>query len=641
MNHNSVRRSVLALLAVVAWSYACGDRGTEPLPPETSEPASLTITPSNASLTAVGATAQMTADVRDQNGKAVVGAAVTWMSSDASVATVNAGGLVAAASNGTATVTATSGGVSGTAVVTVAQAVAAVEMAPGSATLTALGDTLRLTAEASDANGHAVAGVPAVWSSGAPDVAVVGSTGLLTARSNGTATVTATAGGMSGSATVTVAQAVAAVEMAPGSATLTALGDTLRLTAEASDANGHAVAGAAIGWASSDASVAAVDASGMVTAAANGSATIAATAGSVSGTAAVTVAQVVSAVAMSPAADTLVAFGDTLRMLAEATDANGHGVAGPEFSWSSSDTLVALVDASGLVMAAANGSATVTAMTGGVSGSATVMVAQAVAAVEIAPGSATLTALGDTLRLTAEASDANGHAVAGVPAVWSSGAPDVAVVGSTGLLTARSNGTATVTATAGGMSGSATVTVAQAVAAVVLDRDSMTLAALGFWDGGSLWARLTDANGHVVVGVPVVWSSDADSVAAVESAVTEGLGPGRRPVDEFSFALVTTGWEGTATVTATAGGVSDSAVVTVLSPHCAREGASVECRYDVVVGRLLSPLWGNPAVITAADPSRLGSVAYAGRGLELFLFTAHFGSHTMEVKAPPGLRYGG
>ena len=81
------------------------------------------------------------------------------------------------------------------------------------------------------------------------------------------------------------------------------------------------MAGATVAWASSDTAVAAVDAAGQVTAAANGAATITATAGSASGTAAVTVAQVVSAVAVSPAADTLVAFGDTVRLAAEATDA--------------------------------------------------------------------------------------------------------------------------------------------------------------------------------------------------------------------------------------------------------------------------------------------------------------------------------
>ena len=65
-----------------------------------------------------------------------------------------------------------------------------------------------------------------------------------------------------------------------------------------------------------------------MTAAGNGTATITATTGSASGTTTVTVAQEVSAVVVSPAADTLVA-GDTLRLAPEAQDENGHPVAGP------------------------------------------------------------------------------------------------------------------------------------------------------------------------------------------------------------------------------------------------------------------------------------------------------------------------
>ncbi|MYG34896.1 MAG: hypothetical protein F4205_05330 [Gemmatimonadetes bacterium] len=84
----------------------------------------------------------------------------------------------------------------------------------------------------------------------------------------------------------------------------------------------------------------------------------------------VTVAQVVTAVAVSPGADTLVAFGDTVRLVAEATDANGHGVASSEFSWSSSDTMVARVDDSGLVTGVDEGMATITATTGDYSGMA-------------------------------------------------------------------------------------------------------------------------------------------------------------------------------------------------------------------------------------------------------------------------------
>ena len=161
-----------------------------------------------------------------------------------------------------------------------------------------------------------------------------------------------------------------AVTVTPDSATFSALGDTTRFTAEVRNQHGHLMTGAAVAWTSSDASVGVVDASGQVTAASNGSATITAMSGSASGTAAVTVAQAVSAVTVSPAANTLLAFGDTLRLIAEATDANGHAVAASEFSWTSSDTLVARVDDAGLVESVGDGEAVVTATASEVTGAA-------------------------------------------------------------------------------------------------------------------------------------------------------------------------------------------------------------------------------------------------------------------------------
>ena len=174
---------------------------------------------------------------------------------------------------------------------------------------------------------------------------------------------------------LTPAPVATTVTVSPASVTLTSLEETTRLTAEVRDQNGQVMAGATVAWTSSDGSVAAVDTSGQVTAAANGNTTITATAGSVSGKAAVTVAQVVSAVEVSPAMDAPVAVGDTVRLMAEATDANGHGVVGSEFSWSSSDAGVASVDESGLVEAVAEGMAIITATAGHASGFAEINVA--------------------------------------------------------------------------------------------------------------------------------------------------------------------------------------------------------------------------------------------------------------------------
>ena len=118
-----------------------------------------------------------------------------------------------------------------------------------------------------------------------------------------------------------------------------------------------------------------------------------------------TVAQEVSAVAVAPAADTLVA-GDTLRLAAEATDANGHLVAEAEFSWASPDTLVAAVDDAGLVTGVGAGQAEVTAIAAGITGRAELtVVAPAPTTVAVTPDTVALMALGQTAQLNVEVLD--------------------------------------------------------------------------------------------------------------------------------------------------------------------------------------------------------------------------------------------
>ena len=96
-------------------STACGDGATSPHP----VPTTVSIAPSAVTLSALGATQQLTATVRDQSGAVMTGVTVTWSSSNTSVAPVTAAGLVTAATNGTADVTATAGSVSARVTVTV------------------------------------------------------------------------------------------------------------------------------------------------------------------------------------------------------------------------------------------------------------------------------------------------------------------------------------------------------------------------------------------------------------------------------------------------------------------------------------------------------------------------------------------
>ena len=361
-----------AIVSVALWTYACGDGTTEP-PPYFPEPTTVTVSPATAELVALDATVQLSAEVQDQQGQVMAGATVAWASSATTAATVDASGLVTALGNGTVTITATAGEASGSAAVTVAQVVSSVTVAPDSATVLE-GDTLRLAATATDANGHVVTAAEFVWASADTLVAVVDTSGLVTGVGAGLVQVTATAAEITGHGALTVVVPVpTTVAVTPDTVVLIALGHSTQLTAEVRDQAGRAMEGIPVAWSSADTTVAVVDSSGLVTAVSNGAVTVTATAGEAAGEARVTVMQSAGLVTVSPSVDT-VAPGDTLRLVAEAYDENGHVVDGAVFMWSSSDAPVATVDPSGLVRGAGEGTATITATAGDVSGTSEITV---------------------------------------------------------------------------------------------------------------------------------------------------------------------------------------------------------------------------------------------------------------------------
>ena len=358
---------------------SCGDSSTEPgspSPPPPPPPVATTVavTPAAAELSAIGETVQLSAEVRDQGGRVMAGAAVTWTSSDPAVVSVSASGVATAAGNGTATVTATSGSASGTATVTVEQSVTAVAITPDSA-LVLVGDTLRLSAAAVDALGVTVEGAAVAWASGDTLVATVDPGGLATGIATGAVEITATSSSVVGRARVVVAVAAPTmVAVTPDSVSLMALGDTVRLSAEVLDQAGRPMPGAAVAWSSADPAVVSVDSTGLVRAEGSGATTVMATAGSASGSASVSVTQSASSVMVTPP-EASIGPGDTLRLAAQALDANGHPVVGAEFSWSSSDESVATVDGSGLVRGTAAGATTITAAAGHLHGTSEITVA--------------------------------------------------------------------------------------------------------------------------------------------------------------------------------------------------------------------------------------------------------------------------
>ena len=487
-------------------------------------------------MTALGANEQLEASILDANGNTMT-SVLTWTSSDPAIAAVDANGKVTAQANGTATVTAGTGSISASATVTVEQAVSSVELLPETVILTAIGQRAQLAATALDANGHPVAGDVRFTSSDSM-VADVDGEGLVSALRNGMSTVTASAGSVSGTATVTVMQVLAGIAVVPDAVTLSAIGESAQLEITGRDANGYPVA-VDVDLSSSDPSVATVSAAGRVTAYADGTVTVTALAGTISGAAVVTVDRQVASVSLAPVdATALQVVGATLQLQAAARDANGHTMP-VEFDWASSDRSVATVDRAGLVTARADGMAEITASAGGFFDALTLELAlREVAAVIVTPSSALLEAFDATVQLEVEVLDADGQPMS-VPVQWASSDPSVAAVGASGLITARGNGTVTITARGGARSGTATVRVLQAVRRIQLtpepprNPDRFLFTSLG--ETVQFTAEAFDANRHPIMGaVFTARSRDSSVVSIDDQLLATAIGNGDTNIDIYS-----------------------------------------------------------------------------------------------------------
>jgi len=313
----------------------------------------------------------------------VVGASAAvpeWHTSSPTIVTVDASGTVRGMAEGEATITAVYGSATSNARVHVKpKQVARVAVTPDAVVLHALGDSVRLTATAYDAQGGTLANTPS-WSTADSAVATVSPTGLVVARGTGLARVVAAASGKADTSMIQVVQMVAAVALTPATAILQT-GQSIALQAVARDSNGTVVPGTGYTWSSSAPAIATVDAAGTVRSLAVGKATVTATAP----TGAAAQAQVdvqavpIASLSVSPTSFAL-APGQNAQAIAVAKDASGNALTGRVVTWSSSNPVVANVSPLGVVFALADGSATITASAEGKTASAAVAVKTVVTA---------------------------------------------------------------------------------------------------------------------------------------------------------------------------------------------------------------------------------------------------------------------
>ena len=361
--------SALAAAAAVGGA-ACGNDALEP---SQGAVATVEIAPPTATI-AIGATVSLTASAYDASGSVLTGRKVFWAVADSNFASISSTGVVTGRYVGTVPVAASVEGKSAVAQVRVLPVpVVAVRVSPSSRDLT-VGQTTQLKAEPLDAQGNVLSGRSVAWSSGRPNVATVSATGAVTALSPGNAIITATVDGKSGVGAITVAAApVASVAMSPTSATLT-VGETVQLGAQPRDASGRRLDGRTVTWSTNRPDVATVTSTGIVAAVSPGTATITASSEGRSGTATVVVQPpTVSRLEVTPTSAS-VEVGSALRLTATAYDSRGNIIAGAQVRWASSDTQIAVVDATGRVLGVRRGSAIITATSGGKAATASVRV---------------------------------------------------------------------------------------------------------------------------------------------------------------------------------------------------------------------------------------------------------------------------
>ena len=532
--------------------------------------ATIEVSPSSASIDE-GGTQQFSATAKTSDGDVVSGVSFSWDSGNESVATISSSGVAtgvrAGATPTQVMVTASAMGQSGSATLTVRPVIDRVEVTPSTAEIDEGGGTQQFVATAYTSYGVAIQNESFAWESNNTGVATVNSSsGLATsvrAGSTPTAvTITARAGGKSGSATLTVRPVIDRVAVSPPSATINEGGNTQSFSATARTSYGTAIQNVSFTWESSNTGVATVNSSsGLATSVRAGSTpttvTITARAGGKSGSATLTVRPVIDRVAVSPPSATINEGGNTQSFSATARTSYGTAIQNESFTWESSNTGVATVNSSsGLATSVRAGSTpttvTITARAGGKSGTAMLTVRPVISSVDVTPSSDTIEE-GETKQFNSAAMTSYGTTIQNVSFTWESTNTSVATVSSTGLATALEAGSTTIRAMAGGVSGSAMLTVTEppppppTVNTVTVSPSSPSIE-----EGATqqFTATAKDSDEMEISGKTFTWMSSNTTLATINSL--SGLATG---VDA-----------GSVTITATTDRVDGTATLTVTEP---------------------------------------------------------------------------
>lgn len=311
------------------------------------------------------------------------------------------------------------------------------------------------------------------------------------------------------------------ITAAPGSLTL-AVNQVAAIVGTAFDCSGNTITKKTITYSSANSEVATVTNTGQVIAIAVGNTTVSANADGQSASIQVTVTpEVAASVTINPPTATL-RRTNTRQFSAIARNAQQVAITGAQFRWTSSNSAIASVDATGRVTALTAGTVTVTADVNNVFGAATVNVTEIpIGSCSLAPTTYKVTT-GQSAQPTLALRDTASGALTtlGRPVAWASDNENVATVSQTGLITTRKAGTAKISASSveyPSVTCSVNIeAVDPRIAQVVITPRTGSLR-IGIPRG--LGATLLDSVSNVIAsGRVITWTSATPTVAQVSQA---------------------------------------------------------------------------------------------------------------------------
>jgi len=288
---------------------------------------------------------------------------------------------------------------------------------------------------------------------------------------------------------------------------------------QATDPFGNKFVPSGTRFVSLDTSLCVVDSLGSVSARKRGFARVVALAGAAADTAWVHPTQVVHAIVATPDTVRFHSLGQTVSLAVQLVDDQGLSVRDslPADSVVVDTVIKVQAGSSYSIRSLSNGMTPLILRAGPVAQTVQVFVRQRVASVKLSAGRVSLDALGDTVQMTTTVSDSLGAPLASPVLAYSAGDTSVVTVGLTGLVTSKGNGATWVHTTArNGATDSLRIIVAQQVARVVPERDSLLFDALQAVL--PLHATPLDRLGSPVVNAALTYASGAPSVATVDES---------------------------------------------------------------------------------------------------------------------------